>query len=151
MGDPACWMANVCPECGAFVEDPGSTTACPRCGARLAEGEGAGPARIVRAEYELQPDLLAHRDRLAAHLGPGAHVAPLRAAGPVGADPPPDGLVVELPVAADDPLAAIGVAARRLADAFEALGLPVRAVALECDGLPPVRIETRPTPHPFTG
>jgi hypothetical protein len=144
-------MANVCPECGAFVEDPAAATACPRCGARLHDDEGAAPARTVRAEYELQPDLIAHRERLAAQLGPGARVAPLPAAGPAGADPPPDGLVVELSVAADDPLAAIGAAARRLADAFEALGLPVRAVALECDGLPPVRIETRPTPHPFTG
>lgn len=148
MGDPACWMANVCPECGAFVDDPASTPACPRCGARPDSG-GAGEIRTVRAEYELQPDLIAHRERLAERLGPGARVEPLRAAGP--ADAPPDGLIVELAVEADDPLAAIGVAARRLAGAFDALGLPIRAVALECDGLPPVRIETRPEPHPFSG
>jgi predicted amidophosphoribosyltransferase len=39
MGDPACWLANVCPECGAFVEDPAETAACPRCGAPLPGAE----------------------------------------------------------------------------------------------------------------
>lgn len=29
-GDAACWLASVCPECGAFREAPG---ACARCGA----------------------------------------------------------------------------------------------------------------------
>jgi hypothetical protein len=140
-------MANVCPECGAFVED----RTCPRCGARPPAEEAAGPARIVRAEYELQPDLIAHRERLAARLPAGARVEPLGAAGPAGADSPPDGLMVELAVAAGDPLEAIAVAARTLADAFDALGLGPRAVALECEGLPPVRIETRPRAHPFTG
>ncbi|WP_217915387.1 hypothetical protein [Miltoncostaea marina] len=103
---------------------------------------------IVRAEYELQPELIAQRGRLAAHLGDAARVAPLASA---GGGAPPDGLLVELDVEGDDPLAAIGVAASRLAAAFDALGLPVRAVALECEGLPPVRIETRPDVHPFTG
>jgi len=30
-GDPACWLASVCPECGRFAaaEPP---TPCPRCG-----------------------------------------------------------------------------------------------------------------------
>jgi hypothetical protein len=144
-------MGNVCPDCGAFVEDPASTPACPRCGARLDAAGGGEETRIVRAEYELQPDLIEHRERLAVQLGPGARVEPLRAAGPAGAGGPPDGLVVELAVEADDPLAAIGIAARRLAGAFDALGLPLRAVALECEGLPPVRIETRPRPHPFSG
>ena len=101
---------------------------------------------IVRAEYELQPGLIAHRERLAEHLGEGARVEPLPSAAGH-----PDGLMVELDVDGDDPLAAIGVAARRLAEAFDALGLPIRAVALECEGLPPIRIETRPDIHPFTG
>lgn len=101
----------------------------------------------VRGEYELQPELLLRAGDLAAELGPGSVVSPL--AGPAGA--PPDGLVVTLEVDAEDPLAAVGAAARRLADAFAALGLPPRAVTLECDGLPPVRIETRPRIHPFAG
>ncbi|KQR54240.1 hypothetical protein ASF88_05405 [Leifsonia sp. Leaf336] len=29
-GDAACWLASVCPECGAFREAPGP---CARCGA----------------------------------------------------------------------------------------------------------------------
>lgn len=101
----------------------------------------------VRAEYELQPELLDHARALAGELGPGTEVAPL--AGHSGA--PPDGLVVTLEIDADDPLAAVAEAARRLAAAFAALGLPPRAVNLECEGLPPVRIETRPRAHPFTG
>lgn len=30
-GDSACWLANVCPECGRFVAAEPPTT-CPRCG-----------------------------------------------------------------------------------------------------------------------
>lgn len=30
-GDPACWLANVCPECGAFNESPANTP-CWNCG-----------------------------------------------------------------------------------------------------------------------
>ncbi|MGC3953782.1 MAG: hypothetical protein QM804_05950 [Propionicimonas sp.] len=30
-GDPACWLANVCPECGAFNED-GPDSPCWNCG-----------------------------------------------------------------------------------------------------------------------
>lgn len=33
-GDPACWLANVCPECGASVDDP-SVGVCPKCGGAL--------------------------------------------------------------------------------------------------------------------
>ncbi len=33
-GDPACWLAGVCPECGLYVEEAGAL-ACPRCGAAL--------------------------------------------------------------------------------------------------------------------
>jgi uncharacterized protein YeaO (DUF488 family) len=29
-GDPACWLSQVCPECGALIERP--TVACWRCG-----------------------------------------------------------------------------------------------------------------------
>ncbi|MGH3908072.1 MAG: hypothetical protein ACRDTE_28415 [Pseudonocardiaceae bacterium] len=33
-GDPACWMARVCPDCGGLAEtDP--PTRCPRCGADM--------------------------------------------------------------------------------------------------------------------
>ncbi len=48
MGDPACWLANVCPACGAFVDDPETTPACPRCGAGLADAEvGSAPGAAV--------------------------------------------------------------------------------------------------------
>lgn len=103
----------------------------------------------VRAEYELQPALLHQREPLAERLGDGARVAPLPASG--GPDLPPDGLLIELDVDTDDPLRAVGVAARGLAEAFVALGLPVRAVALECGGLPPIRIETLPHISPYVG
>lgn len=103
----------------------------------------------VRAEYELQPGLLDRREALAAELGDDARVDPLPSA--AGPDLPPDGLLIELDVDEGDPLRAIATAARRLAVAFDAVGLPLHAVALECDGLPPVRIETRPQIHPFTG
>jgi hypothetical protein len=33
-GDPACWLANVCPDCGAYVDDP-SLGVCPTCGGAL--------------------------------------------------------------------------------------------------------------------
>lgn len=98
--------------------------------------------RVVRAEYELQPELLDRADGLARALGDDAVVEPLPAAGGPGL--PPDGLLIELHVDAADPLEAVGVAAARLAEAFRELGLPLRAVALECEGLPPVRIETLP-------
>jgi rubrerythrin len=43
MGDPACWMAMVCPECGALVEDEAAER-CPRCGAARPDDEAAaGP------------------------------------------------------------------------------------------------------------
>ena len=33
-GDPACWLARVCPECGRLAdEDP--PTRCPACGTEL--------------------------------------------------------------------------------------------------------------------
>lgn len=31
-GDAACWIANVCPECGLLVEEE-RPRICPRCGA----------------------------------------------------------------------------------------------------------------------
>ncbi|HEX5405168.1 MAG TPA: hypothetical protein VFX16_23045 [Pseudonocardiaceae bacterium] len=33
-GDPACWLGQVCPECGAFTDQAAPAT-CPRCGAAL--------------------------------------------------------------------------------------------------------------------
>lgn len=105
--------------------------------------------RTVRAEYELQPELLDRAEALAGLLGDGARVEPLPSA--AGPDLPPDGLLIELDVDAGDPLAAVGEAARRLAEAFVALDLPIRAVALECDGLPPVRIETLPQISRYVG
>lgn len=33
-GDPACWLANVCPECGAYVTDL-TLGVCPKCGGAL--------------------------------------------------------------------------------------------------------------------
>ncbi len=33
-GDPACWLAYVCPECGAYVDDP-ALGVCPKCGGAL--------------------------------------------------------------------------------------------------------------------
>lgn len=48
MGDPACWLANVCPECGAFVDDPAATPACPRCGRPLGgDDERSAPGGAV--------------------------------------------------------------------------------------------------------
>ena len=35
MGDPVCWLNKVCPECGAFNEDP--TEPCWRCGHKEAD------------------------------------------------------------------------------------------------------------------
>ncbi|MEQ9336201.1 MAG: hypothetical protein RJQ03_03330 [Miltoncostaeaceae bacterium] len=105
--------------------------------------------RTVRAEYELQPELLDLADALAEALGPDATVEPLPSA--IGGDLPPDGLLIELQVEAEDPFAAVQAAAVRLADAFRAVDLPIRAVSLEAEGLLPVRIETLPRITPYTG
>lgn len=105
--------------------------------------------RVVRAEYELQPELLDRAGGLARALGDDATVEPLPAAG--GPDLPPDGLLIALRVDAGDPMEAVRVAARRLFEAFRALELPIRAVALECEGLPPVRIETLPQVSRYVG
>ncbi|MDQ0381178.1 hypothetical protein [Amycolatopsis thermophila] len=37
-GDPACWLARVCPECG-LVADVDPPTVCQRCGTRLETGD----------------------------------------------------------------------------------------------------------------
>ncbi len=34
MGDPACWVDEVCPECGRFVGGLDGER-CPRCGHRV--------------------------------------------------------------------------------------------------------------------
>jgi len=36
-GDPACWLANVCPECGAFNDTPDGAP-CWNCGRATASG-----------------------------------------------------------------------------------------------------------------
>ena len=36
MGDPACWMANVCLACGRFTEELAEHDECPHCGAPVA-------------------------------------------------------------------------------------------------------------------
>ncbi|WP_461145406.1 hypothetical protein [Salinifilum aidingensis] len=36
-GDPACWLALLCPECGAVAEQE-PPTRCARCGAELPAG-----------------------------------------------------------------------------------------------------------------
>ena len=33
-GDPACWLGQVCPECGRFTERQLPTT-CPHCGTEI--------------------------------------------------------------------------------------------------------------------
>lgn len=105
--------------------------------------------RTVRAEYELQPELLGRAEALAEELGHDARVEPLPSA--TGGDLPPDGLLIELEIDAEDPFAAVQKAAVRLADAFRALDLPIRAVSLEAEGLLPVRIETLPKITNYTG
>ncbi|HLV90705.1 MAG TPA: hypothetical protein VKZ47_06495 [Acidimicrobiia bacterium] len=33
MGDPACWMHEMCLECGTISEERGPDEPCPSCGA----------------------------------------------------------------------------------------------------------------------
>lgn len=45
-GDSACWLGELCPECGAMPEGAGAqdpTVPCWRCGAVRAELDGDGP------------------------------------------------------------------------------------------------------------
>jgi rubrerythrin len=37
VGDAACWLGRVCPECGALDESPEPAELCPRCGAEMPE------------------------------------------------------------------------------------------------------------------
>ena len=39
MGDPACWMAYVCPTCGRFLEQAFVEEGCPYCGAPAPAGQ----------------------------------------------------------------------------------------------------------------
>jgi len=50
MGDPACWLDQLCPDCSAMLEQPleGATTVqCWRCGATVRFGDN-GP-EVVQA------------------------------------------------------------------------------------------------------
>jgi uncharacterized OB-fold protein len=38
VGDPACWLSRVCPECGSVAEGP-VRPVCSRCGAEMPERE----------------------------------------------------------------------------------------------------------------
>jgi rubrerythrin len=40
VGDAACWLGRVCPECGGLDESPHPAEVCPRCGAEMPEAEG---------------------------------------------------------------------------------------------------------------
>ncbi|MBA0050952.1 DUF309 domain-containing protein [Streptomyces sp. AJS327] len=51
-GDPACWAALVCPECGAVRDTADPGTPCPRCGATADAEPESGPAGPERAETE---------------------------------------------------------------------------------------------------
>jgi hypothetical protein len=48
-GDPACWLARVCPECGLFAEDEPPTT-CSRCGTHIVSDEPSTPYRSRRPQ-----------------------------------------------------------------------------------------------------
>jgi hypothetical protein len=39
VGDAACWLGRVCPECGALDESPQPAGVCARCGAELPEAD----------------------------------------------------------------------------------------------------------------
>ncbi|MFI9011160.1 hypothetical protein ACIGNX_28385 [Actinosynnema sp. NPDC053489] len=39
VGDPACLLSRVCPECGAVPDGP-PPEVCPRCGAEMPERDG---------------------------------------------------------------------------------------------------------------
>jgi hypothetical protein len=39
VGDAACWLGRVCPECGGLDESPHPAEVCPRCGAEMPEAE----------------------------------------------------------------------------------------------------------------
>ncbi len=55
MGDPACWMAFLCPECGAFLGDEHEGS-CSRCGADdLAPVERSDPDRLAVPPPEPPP------------------------------------------------------------------------------------------------
>lgn len=52
MGDPACWLDRICPECAAVLED-GDPDRCPRCGWAPSSDE---EAERDAAEHPLLPD-----------------------------------------------------------------------------------------------
>jgi hypothetical protein len=55
MGDPACWLANVCPDCGRFLDEPFFDGGCPHCGAEPPD-EPSGDRAIPGGERpEVEP------------------------------------------------------------------------------------------------
>ena len=63
MGDAACWLHAICPECGRFIEDA-QADGCPNCGAdhdQFAQGDATRQVRAttpidgVPDEHQKQP------------------------------------------------------------------------------------------------
>jgi hypothetical protein len=53
MGDPACWLANVCLACGRFTQDLEEHDACPHCG--TAPGSAPASPEPARSENPSHP------------------------------------------------------------------------------------------------
>jgi hypothetical protein len=49
MGDPACFLAATCIECGRFLEEPWGT--CPHCGADLSDQDDVLDLPVVHGEH----------------------------------------------------------------------------------------------------
>jgi hypothetical protein len=53
-GDPACWLGQVCPECGAFT-DQATPATCPRCGGLGAPAAREGQERSDTSNSSREP------------------------------------------------------------------------------------------------
>ncbi|HWB89705.1 MAG TPA: hypothetical protein VG872_10950 [Acidimicrobiia bacterium] len=49
MGDPACFLAATCIECGRFLEEPWGT--CPHCGADLSDQDDVLDLPVGHGEH----------------------------------------------------------------------------------------------------